>query len=53
MPPSDAGLSSAPMARIRGAPTKTSFALTLFVRAESFADVELLAGAELDDAEGD
>src|SRR5579863_1956265 len=43
LPPSDAGLSNAPMARIRGAPTKTWPGATLLVRAELFADLELPA----------
>src|SRR5579862_1108274 len=41
LPPSFAGLSTAPMARIRGAPTKTWPGATLLVRAELFADLEL------------
>ena len=53
LPPSLAGLSTAPIARIRGAPTKTwpgaTFVadLELLADEELFADFELLAGEEL------
>ena len=47
LPPRDAGLSVAPIERMRGAPTKIWLGATLFVRAESFADFELLLGEEL------
>src|SRR5580704_4635268 len=47
LPPSDAGLSTAPMASRRGAPTKTWPGAPFVVRAESFADLELGADGEL------
>src|SRR6266481_1227844 len=54
-PRSDAGLSSAPIARIRGAPTKTWPGATLFAELESPVDDEFMPDLELpagDDAVG-
>src|SRR6202041_1595318 len=53
LPPSDAGLSTAPMARIRGAPTKTCLAATFGADLELPADEALLADLELLVAEAD
>src|SRR4029077_7324740 len=47
LPPSDAGLSTAPMARIRGAPTKTWPGAGFAADFELVADEELFADAEL------
>ena len=46
LPPRDAGFSSEPMARIRGAPTKTSPGAAFAGGAGLFADLELPAGEE-------